>query len=32
MENGVVIAEGAVDEICDYYSKHVRPTIVELHG
>lgn len=32
MENGVVIAEGAVDEICDYYSKHVRPTIMELHG
>ncbi|MFM7079992.1 MAG: ABC transporter ATP-binding protein, partial [Bacteroidota bacterium] len=32
MENGLVIAEGAVDEICEYYSKHVRPTTVELHG
>lgn len=32
MQDGIVEIEGAVDEICDYYAKHVRPTDTELHG
>ncbi len=32
MEEGVVTAEGSVDEICEYYTHHVKPTSTELHG
>jgi len=31
MEDGVIAKEGSVDEICNYYSSHLRPTIHELH-
>ena len=32
MEEGVITAQGSVDEICEYYTHHVKPTSAELHG
>ncbi|MFZ9942045.1 MAG: ABC transporter ATP-binding protein [Bacteroidia bacterium] len=32
MEEGKVTAEGTVDEICNFYSNHLTPTLSELHG
>jgi ABC-type polysaccharide/polyol phosphate transport system ATPase subunit len=32
IQDGIVKTEGDVDAVCDYYTKHVRPTTAELHG
>lgn len=32
IQDGIVKIEGDVDVVCEYYTKHVRPTSAELHG